>query len=112
MEDIRSASRDIHPEVQSISRETVQESLRNPKITLPYFYKYEQVTAIATRAQQLAEGAQPLVSIEGMVTSAPDFVWKVAEKEMREKRLPFILHRRIPNGKSEYWSTTELSVMW
>jgi DNA-directed RNA polymerase subunit K/omega len=112
MEDIRSSSKDLHPEVQSISREDVQESLKNPKGTLPYYYKYEQVTAIATRAQQLAEGARPLVSIEGMVTSAPDFVWKVAEKELQEKRLPFILHRRIPNGKSEYWSTNELNVMW
>lgn len=112
MEDIRSSSKALHPEVQAISREDVQESLKNQKNTLPYYYKYEQVTAIATRAQQLAEGARPLVSIEGMVTSAPDFVWKVAEKELHEKRLPFILHRRIPNGKSEYWSTNELSVMW
>lgn len=112
MEEIRSSSKELHPEVQAISREDVQESLKNPKTTLPYYYKYEQVSAIATRAQQLAEGARPLVSIEGMVTSAPDFVWKVAEKELREKRLPFILHRRIPNGKSEYWSTNELSVMW
>ena len=112
MEDIRSASKALHPEVQAVSREDVQESLKNQKNTLPYYYKYEQVTAIATRAQQLAEGARPLVSIEGMVTSAPDFVWKVAEKELHEKRLPFILHRRIPNGKSEYWSTNELSVMW
>ena len=112
MEQIRSSSKDLHPEVQSISREDVQESLKNTKSTLPYYYKYEQVSAIATRAQQLAEGARPLVSIEGMVTSAPDFVWKVAEKELQEKRLPFILHRRIPNGKSEFWSTNELSVMW
>ena len=112
MEDIRSSSKALHPEVQAVSREDVQESLKNQKNTLPYYYKYEQVTAIATRAQQLAEGARPLVSIEGMVTSAPDFVWKVAEKELHEKRLPFILHRRIPNGKSEYWSTNELSVMW
>lgn len=112
MEELRSSSKTLHPEVQAISRENVQESLKNPKSTLPYYYKYEQVSAIATRAQQLAEGARPLVSIEGMVTSAPDFVWKVAEKELREKRLPFILHRRIPNGKSEFWSTNELSIMW
>lgn len=112
MEELRSSSKKLHPEVQAISREVVQESLKNSKSTLPYYYKYEQVSAIATRAQQLAEGARPLVSIEGMVTSAPDFVWKVAEKELREKRLPFILHRRIPNGKSEFWSTNELSIMW
>ena len=112
MEEIRASSKLLQPEVQSISRENVQASLKDPKTTLPYYYKYEQVLAIATRAQQLAEGAHPLVSIEGMVTSAPDFVWKVAEKELYEKRLPFILHRRIPSGRSEFWSTTELNVMW
>jgi hypothetical protein len=40
------------------------------------------------------------------------FVWKVAEKEIHEKRLPFIIHRRLPDGRSEYWSAMELSVIW
>jgi DNA-directed RNA polymerase subunit K/omega len=112
MEQLRDDSRIIHPEVQSVSRSNVNESLKNPKLTLPYYTKYEYVTLVGTRAQQLAEGARPLVSLDGLITSDPTFVWKVAEKEVAEKRLPFIIHRRIPNGIDEYWNASELSIMW
>jgi hypothetical protein len=47
-----------------------------------------------------------------MFTSDSRFVWKVAEREIYEKKLPFIIHRRFPDGRSEYWSTQELSVIW
>lgn len=112
MEKLRYDSKILHPEVQSISREQVTEALKQPKTTLPYYSKYEYVTLVGTRAQQLAEGARPLVSLDGMITSDPVFVWKVAEKEILEKRLPFIIHRRIPNGQSEYWSASDLTVIW
>lgn len=112
MEKLRYDSKLLHPEVQSISRSQITEALKNPKTTLPYYSKYEYVTLVGTRAQQLAEGARPLVSLDGMITSDSTFVWKVAEKEILEKRLPFIIHRRIPNGQSEYWSASDLTVMW
>ena len=112
MEKVRFDSRVLHPEVQSVSREDMVEDLKQPKTTLPYYTKYEQVTLIGTRAQQLAEGAQPLVSLDGMLTSDSQFVWKVAEKEVNDQKLPFIIHRRLPNGVSEYWSAMELSIMW
>ena len=112
MEQVRFDSKLIHPEVQAVTRESVQEALSVPKSTLPYYTKYEQVTLIGTRAQQLAEGAKPLVSLDGMRTSDPRFVWTVAEKEVYERKLPFIIHRRLPDGRSEYWSTQELSVIW
>jgi len=112
MEQVRFDSKILHPEVQSITRESVTEALANAKSTLPYYTKYEQVTLIGTRAQQLAEGAKPLVSLDGMLTSDSQFVWKVAEKEVHERKLPFIIHRRLPNGISEYWSAMDLSVMW
>jgi DNA-directed RNA polymerase subunit K/omega len=112
MEQVRFDSKIIHPEVQSVSRESVQEALKQNRITLPYYSKYEQVALIGTRAQQLAEGAKPLVSLDGMFTSDPKFVWNVAEKEIFEKKLPFIIHRRLPDGTSEYWNTQELSVIW
>ena len=112
MEQVRFDSKIIHPEVQAVSRESVEEALKQNRVTLPYYSKYEQVALIGTRAQQLAEGAKPLVSLDGMFTSDPRFVWNVAEREIFERKLPFIIHRRLPDGTSEYWSTQELSVMW
>jgi DNA-directed RNA polymerase subunit K/omega len=67
---------------------------------------------LGTRAQQLAEGSRPLSSLEGLIPSDPQFIWKLAKKEILEQKLPFIIHRHLPNGKSEFWSTMELSVIW
>jgi DNA-directed RNA polymerase I, II, and III subunit RPABC2 len=112
MEQVRFNSRIIHPEVQSISRESVSETL-NQRQTDPYFTKYEYTTLIGTRAQELADGAKPLVSLDKFVLSSPRLVWEIAEKEVLEKKLAaFIIHRQLPGGKSEYWSATELTVIW
>jgi DNA-directed RNA polymerase I, II, and III subunit RPABC2 len=112
MEQVRFDSRILHPEVQSVTREEIMESFKNPRITLPYFTKYEYTALIGTRAQQIAEGAKPLVSLDNILTSSPRFVWDVSEREINEKKLPFIIHRRFPNGTSEYWSATELNIIW
>ncbi len=112
MEQVRSRSRIIHSEVLPVSRESVEEALNQKRTTLPYYTKYEYVTLVGTRAQQIQDGAKPLISIEGMIRSDPQFCWKVAEKEILEQKLPFIIHRRLPNGISEYWSATELELTW
>lgn len=112
MQEVRFSSKIIHPEVHPVSRDEITETFKNPRSTMPYFTKYEYTTLIGTRAQQIAEGAKPLVSLDGILTSSPKFVWDVAEKEVNEKKLPFIIHRRFPNGTSEYWSATELNIIW
>ena len=112
MDQVRFDSRIIHPEVHSVTREEIMESFKNPRSTLPYYTKYEYTTLIGTRAQQIAEGAKPVVSLDGILTSSPRFVWEVAEREVHEKKLPFIIHRRFINGPSEYWSATELNIIW
>jgi DNA-directed RNA polymerase subunit K/omega len=109
MEDIRFSSRIVHPEVQPVSREMIETATR---VTLPYYSKYEYTALVGMRAQQIADGAKPLISLTGMNTSDPRFVWNVAEREIAERVIPFIIHRRMPSGASEYWSATELSVMW
>jgi DNA-directed RNA polymerase I, II, and III subunit RPABC2 len=109
MEELRQSSKLIHPEVLSIDRTDIDTKDRT---TLPYYSKYEYTCLLGTRAQQLAEGARPLVSTDGLNTSDPQFIWKLAKKEILEQKLPFIIHRRLPNGKSEFWSTMELFIIW
>lgn len=112
MEQLRFDSRIMHTEVQSVARQSVADSLKGDRITEPFYTKYEYTTLIGTRAQQIAEGSKPLISLDGMITSDPQFVWNVAEKEVSQKKLPFIIHRRLPNGVSEYWSAQELDILW
>jgi DNA-directed RNA polymerase subunit K/omega len=95
-----------------VDRNSVTEALKVQRTTMPYYSKYEYTSLLAVRAQQIAEGAKPLVPLDGMLTSDPRFVWNLAEKEILGQKLPFIIHRKLPNGVSEYWSATELSVIW
>jgi DNA-directed RNA polymerase I, II, and III subunit RPABC2 len=101
-----------HPEVKPIFRQEVVEAVRQPRITREFYTKYEYTTLLATRAQQLAEGAKSLVSLEGLKTSDPMFVWNVAKREIEQRKLPFLIRRQLPTGESEYWSTQELEMMW
>jgi DNA-directed RNA polymerase subunit K/omega len=112
MEELRFESRILHPEVQSVQRDKVSETLKTERVTEAYYTKYEYTCLVATRAQQIADGARPLISLDGMLTSDPRFVWNVAEREVQEGVLPFIIHRRLPSGISEYWSAMELKIIW
>ena len=109
MDELKVSSRILHPEVQSVSREEIQTKERK---TLPYYTKYEQTALLGIRKQQLADGALPLVDTKEFIPSSPLFLEQVAKKEIYDRKLPFIIHRRFPNGTSEYWSASELSVMW
>jgi DNA-directed RNA polymerase subunit K/omega len=112
MEELRKFSKTLHHEVIPVTREEIQESLKSDRKTLPYYSKYEYTVMLATRTQQLAEGAVPLVSLEGLRQSDHRFLEYLAKREILEQKLPFLVHRRLPNGTSEYWSATELSVIW
>lgn len=99
-------------DVQPIFRTEVADTMKQVRVTREYFTKYEYTTLLATRAEQVAQGSKPLVSLDGLKTSDPMFVWNVAKREIEQRKLPFLIRRRMPNGRSEYWSAQELEVMW
>jgi DNA-directed RNA polymerase I, II, and III subunit RPABC2 len=99
-------------DVKPVFRKEVSEQMTQPRITQPYFTKYEYTVLLATRAQQLAEGAKPMASLDGLRTSDPQFVWNLAKREIEQRKLPFLIKRRLPSGRSEFWSAQELEVMW
>jgi DNA-directed RNA polymerase I, II, and III subunit RPABC2 len=108
MDELRAQSRILHPEVLPAYRDEKAEE----RLTLPYFTKYEYTVLLGIRTQQLADGAKPLVDIKDLQKSDPRFLHKVAEKEIVEQKLPFIVNRRMPSGKSEKWLASELSLIW
>jgi DNA-directed RNA polymerase subunit K/omega len=101
-----------HPEVKPVFRKDVAEAMKTPRITREYYTKYEFVDLLGIRAQQIAEGARPLVDIAGLKTSDPRFVEYVARREIEQQKLPNIVVRRMPDGTAEYWSVEELETMW
>lgn len=103
---------DQHPEVKPVFRSEVIEAIKQPRITREFFTKYEYTALLAARAEQIAQGAKPLVSLEGLKTSDPMFVWNVARREIEQRKLPFLIRRQMPNGTAEVWSAQEMEVGW
>jgi DNA-directed RNA polymerase I, II, and III subunit RPABC2 len=95
-----------------VLREDVLKTTETPRVSLPYFTKYEYTTLLACRAQQIADGATPLVPISDFNTNDPKFIWKVAEREILERKLPYLVRRALPNGTTEYWAVSELELAW
>ena len=72
--------------------------------TLPYLTKYEKARILGQRAKQIETGAKPLVKTpENIIDS-----YVIAELELREKKIPFIIKRPIPGGAFEYWNLRDL----
>jgi DNA-directed RNA polymerase I, II, and III subunit RPABC2 len=101
-----------HPEVAPVFRSDVTDSLKQPRKTREFYTKYEWTCLMGIRAKQLEDGAKPLVTLEGLKTSDPLFVWSVARREIAQRKLPFLIRRQMPDGSSEYWSTQELESIW
>ena len=75
--------------------------------TIPILTKYERCRAIGTRVKQLNSGAKPLVELKEAIVDN----YVIANRELREKKLPFINQRPIANGKSEYWNINDLEFL-
>ena len=75
--------------------------------TIPILTKYERCRAIGTRVKQLNSGAKALVELREEIMDN----YVIANRELREKKLPFIIQRPIANGKSEYWNINDLEFL-
>lgn len=72
--------------------------------TIPFLTKYERARIIGQRAKQIESGSKPFINVPENIVDA--FV--IAEMELKQKRIPFIIRRPIPGGKFEYWPVKEL----
>lgn len=113
--------RSIHPEefdddygtmrvLTEINRDSDNIIIDNNHKTLPILTKYEKARILGLRISQLNKGAKPFIKFDDESRKVID-TYLIAEKELREKRLPFIIMRPIPNGKKEYWSLRDLEII-
>ena len=75
--------------------------------TLPYLTKYEKTRVLGQRAKQINSGAKAFVKVPENVIDG----YLVAQMELEQKRIPFIIRRPIPNGGSEYWNLRDLEII-
>jgi len=72
----------------------------------PFLTQYEQTKCLSFRASQIGHGAKPYVIVPAGMTDS----YLIAKLELKEKRLPFIIKRTMPDGTSEVWRLADLAV--
>jgi DNA-directed RNA polymerase I, II, and III subunit RPABC2 len=72
--------------------------------TVPFLTKYEKARILGQRAKQINYGANALIKIPENVIDG----YVIAELELQQKKIPFIIRRPIPGGGSEYWNLKDL----
>jgi DNA-directed RNA polymerase I, II, and III subunit RPABC2 len=81
--------------------------------TIPYLTKYERARVLGQRAKQieygknLENGSKPFVKVPENVVDG----YVIAELELQQKKIPFIIRRPIPSGGFEYWSIKDLEII-
>ena len=75
--------------------------------TIPFLTKYERARVLGQRAKQIETGAKPLVKVPENVVEG----YIIAELELKEKKIPFIIRRPIPGGGCEYWNLKDLEII-
>jgi DNA-directed RNA polymerase I, II, and III subunit RPABC2 len=75
------------------------------RVTTRYLTKYERARVLGTRALQISMNAPVMVDLDGETDPL-----RIAEKELRERKIPIIVRRYLPDGSHEDWSIDELIV--
>jgi DNA-directed RNA polymerase I, II, and III subunit RPABC2 len=79
---------------------------KRKKKSIPIMTKFEKARIKGLRLQQLAKNAPPLVDTTGLNSHK-----EIVEKELIERKLPFIIKRTLPNGIPEYWKMEEFEIV-
>ena len=108
----------LHPSINACNSEEVMalsRVIRDSKgkimdpmhTTMPFLTKYEKARIVGARAEQLDRGAIPMIKLDPEIINGRI----IAEMELEQKKIPFILARPLPNGKIEYWKLEDLECL-
>jgi DNA-directed RNA polymerase subunit K/omega len=75
--------------------------------TIPFLTKYEKTRVLGQRAKQLNGGSKPYVLVPEHILDG----YIIAQMEMKQKRIPFIIERPVHGGGCEYWRVRDLEIL-
>ncbi|XP_043462096.1 DNA-directed RNA polymerases I, II, and III subunit RPABC2 [Leptopilina heterotoma] len=75
------------------------------RITTKYMTKYERARVLGTRALQIAMCAPVMVELEGETDPL-----QIAMKELKQRKIPIIIRRFLPDNSYEDWGIDELII--
>jgi len=86
-------------------KQTYKKHTKN-NITTPNLSKYERTRVLSERTQQIENGSIIYISNAERFSDA----YSIALEEFKQKRIPFIIRRPLPNLESfEYWKLSDMT---
>lgn len=85
----------------------VESTVVREKLTTKYMTKYERARILGARALQISMGSPVLVQLEDETDPL-----QIALKELKERKIPIIIRRFMPDGTFEDWTCEELTIDW
>jgi DNA-directed RNA polymerase subunit K/omega len=79
---------------------------KNKNITKPILNKYERVTVMIMRCEQINSGSVPYIKDYEKYNTIEEIV----EEELKQKKIPFIIKRSIINS-IDYWKLHEMDLI-
>lgn len=107
--------RDVHPEILGINHKEIEAMshviynkhgiIEDPLHKgIPILTKYELARVLGARAAQIDNGSPPFITVEASIMDG----YTIAKEELKQKKIPFIIRRPMPNGKFEIWKLESL----
>ena len=85
--------------------ETYSQYHKSQRKTSPYLSEYEKTLLVGIRRQHIADGAVPLIDFEQLrLFTIPEIV----DEELRQKKIPLMIRRYLPNHTFEDWRLEDL----
>jgi DNA-directed RNA polymerases I, II, and III subunit RPABC2 len=109
---------DFHPEIKQVNHNEVITLSKVVKDkhgipidplhkTVPFLTKYEKARILGLRAKQINSGSDIFVDAPSNIFDG----YTIAQMELEQKKIPFIIKRPLPNGSSEYWHVNDLELI-
>ena len=76
--------------------------------TSPFMTKYERARILSERTVQINSGSPSF--LDNLSNDIIDG-YLIALEELKQKKIPFIIKRPLPNGSFEYWNLSDLELL-
>ena len=108
----------FHPLIKQVNNQELQSLIKIKRnadgliddekhTTIPILTRYEKAKVIGVRAKQINSGAELFIDAPANIIDGIT----LAKMELKEKKIPFIIRRPLPDGKNEYWDINDLDIM-
>lgn len=75
--------------------------------TTPILTKYEITRVLGLRTKQLNSGSDAFIKVPDNIVEG----YLIAQMELEQRKIPFIIVRPLPGGKKEYWYLKDLEIV-